>query len=66
MFEDIGRILKQWGYKSQDHGEVHDALGLDEKILWKWLYYPRQFMDSMQSVFKLLMAFPTEPEQTYF
>ena len=31
-------------------GETYHVLGLEESILWKWLYYPRQSIDSMQSL----------------
>ena len=27
-------------------GEIYHALGLEESILWKWLYYPKQSIDS--------------------
>ena len=27
-----------------------DVLGLEESIKWKWLYYPKQSTDSMQSL----------------
>ena len=32
------------------HGETRNVLGLKESILWKWLYYPKQSIDSMQSL----------------
>ena len=38
---------------------------MEETILWKWLYYPKQSTDSMQSL-KLPMAFLTELEQNIF
>ena len=31
-------------------GKTYHALGLEESILLKWLYYPRQSTDSMQSL----------------
>ena len=31
--------------------KIHHVLGLEESILSKWLYYPRQSTDSMQSHF---------------
>ena len=31
-------------------GEIYDVLGLEESTLWKWLYYPKQSTDSMQSL----------------
>ena len=31
-------------------GEIYHVLGLEETILWKWLYKPKQSTDSMQSL----------------
>ena len=31
-------------------GEIYHVLGLEESTLWKWLYYPKQSTDSMQSL----------------
>ena len=36
--------------------------GLEELILLKWLYYPGQSTDSMESLIKLAMVFFTELE----
>ena len=47
------RTIRQWWKKSkmtQTHGEIYHVLGLEESILWKWLYYPKQSTDSMQSL----------------
>ena len=33
-----------------NNGEIYHVLGLEESILWKWLYYPKQSTDSMQSL----------------
>ena len=30
--------------------EIYCILGLEESILWKWLYYPKQSTDSVQSL----------------
>ena len=35
---------------TQRDGKTYHALGLEESILSKWLYYPRQSIDSMQSL----------------
>ena len=35
---------------TQTDGKTFHALGLEESILSKWLYYPRQSTDSMQSL----------------
>ena len=34
----------------QTDGEIYHVLGLEESTLWKWLYYPKQSEDSMQSL----------------
>ena len=31
-------------------GKIYHVLGLEESILSKWLYYPRQYTDLMQSL----------------
>ena len=30
--------------------DIYHVLGLEESILWKWLYYPKQSIDSTQSI----------------
>ena len=35
---------------TQTDGEMYHVLGLEGSILWKWLYYSKQFTDSMQSL----------------
>ena len=35
---------------TQTDGEIYHFLGLEESILWKWLYYPKQSTGSMQSL----------------
>ena len=37
LMKKIKTILKD--------GEIYDVLGLEESILWKWLYYPKQSTD---------------------
>ena len=44
-------------------GEIYHVLGLKESILWKWLYYPKQSTDSVQSLSKYQWHFFTELEQ---
>ena len=34
----------------QTDGEIYHVLGLEESILWKWVYYTNQSTDSMQSL----------------
>ena len=43
--------------------KIYYPPGLAETTLSKWLYYPRQFIDSEQPHIKLPMAFFTELEQ---
>ena len=35
---------------TQRDGELYHVLGLEESIFWKWLYYPNQATDSVQSL----------------
>ena len=35
---------------TQTDGLIDHVLELEESILWKWLYYPKQSTDSMQSL----------------
>ena len=47
------KTIRHWWNKSkttQTDGELFHVPGLEESILWKWLYYPKQSMDSMQSL----------------
>ena len=39
-------------FKAHTDGMIHHVLGLEESILWKWPYYPKQSTDSMQSLSK--------------
>ena len=36
--------------KEDTDGEIYHVHGLEESILSKWLYYPKQSIDSMQSL----------------
>ena len=51
---------------TQTDGRIYHVLGMEESILSKWLYYPRQSTDSVQSLIKLPTAFFTELEQKLF
>ena len=46
------KIIRHW-WKNlkmiQTDGEILHVLGLEESTLWKWLYYPKQSIDSVQS-----------------
>ena len=42
--------MKQIKDDTKSDGEIYHVLGLEKSILWKWLYYPKQSTDSMQSL----------------
>ena len=44
--QDTDERNQRW----QTDGEIYHVLGLEEPILWKWLYYPKQSTDSVQSL----------------
>ena len=44
--------LKKKLRKTQTNGSMYHAHGLKELTLSKWPYYPKQFIDSMQSLLK--------------
>ena len=48
---------------TQTDGEIYYVLGLEESILWKWLYYPKKYTDSMQALSNYQWHFFTELEQ---
>ena len=35
---------------TQTDGEIYHVLGLEELILWKWIYYSMQSIYSMQTL----------------
>ena len=37
-------------FHTHTHTHTHNVLGLEESILWKWLYNPKQVTDSMKSL----------------
>ena len=44
------KTIRHWWKKSkmtQTDGEIYHILGLEESIMWKWLYSPKQPTDSM-------------------
>ena len=49
--------------KDDTNREIYHVLGLEESIWWKWIYYSKQSIDSVQSLSKLPMVFFTELEQ---
>ena len=48
---------------TQTNGKIYHAHGLEELILLKWPYYPRQSTDSVQSLSKYRWHLNTELEQ---
>ena len=47
------KTVRHWWNKLkmiQTDGEIYHVLRLEESTLWKWLYYPKQSTDSMQSL----------------
>ena len=47
------KTVRHWKNKLnmiQTDGEIYHVLGLEESTLWKWLYYPKQSTDSVQSL----------------
>ena len=47
------KTIRHWWKKLkmiQKEGEIYHILGLEESTFWKWLYYPKQSTDSMQSL----------------
>jgi len=44
------KTIRHWWKKSKmkhTDGEIYHLAWLEESVLWKWLYYPKQFTDSM-------------------
>ena len=48
---------------TQTDGEIYHVLGLEESILWKWLYYTKTIYRFNAISIKLSMAFLTQLEQ---
>ena len=47
--------------KDDTDEELYQVPGLEDSIQWKWLYYPKQSTDLMQTInIKLSMIFYTE------
>ena len=58
------KTKRHWWKKSkitQTDREIYHVLGLEASILWKWLYYPKQYTNSMKSLSSY--QFFTELEQ---
>ena len=60
--KDCKMLIK--GIKKKHKQMERYICGLEELILLKWLYYPGQSTDSMESLIKLPMVFSTELEET--
>ena len=55
MPKTIKKLMKTT--ENDTTGKIYHVLGLQQLIMSKWLYYPRQNTDSMQFPIKLPMAF---------
>ena len=51
---------------TQTYGQINHVLGLEETILWKWLYYPKQSTDSMQSLSNHQWYFPQNWNKKFY
>ena len=52
LYSENYTTLKKEIRKTQTNGSMYHAHGLEELTLPKWPYYPKQFIDSMQSLLK--------------
>ena len=62
------KTVRHWWNKSKmtySYGEIHHILGLKESILWKWLYCPKQSIDSMQFWSNLQWYFPQSKDKNF-
>ena len=50
LYAENYKALKKEIKETQTDGEIYHVIGLEESTLSKWLYYPRQSIDSMQSL----------------
>ena len=48
--ENYRTLIKEIKEDTNTDGEIYHVHGLVESILSKWLYYPKQSVDSMQSL----------------
>ena len=48
--ENYKTLMKKTKERTKIDGEIYCLHGLEESILSKWLYYPKQSIDSMQSL----------------
>ena len=55
LMKEIKDDINRW--------KIYRVHGLEESIWWKWVYYPKQSIDSMQPPIKLPMVFFTELKQ---
>ena len=52
LYTENYTTLKKEIRKTQTNGSMYHAHGLEELTSSKWPYYPKRFIDSMQSLFK--------------
>ena len=50
IYSENHKILIEEIKDDTNRGEIYHTLGLEEWILWKWLYYTKQSTDSVQSL----------------
>ena len=63
MNSETVRYWQKISRTTQTGGEIYYVLGLEESILWKWLFYPKQSMDSLQPLSNCQWLFFTELEE---
>ena len=52
LYSENYKTLKEEIKETQTHGSIYRVHGLEELTSSKWPYYPKQFIDSMQSLLK--------------
>ena len=50
LYTENYKILMKKSKMTQTDGKIYHVLILEELILWKWLYYPKQCKTSMQAL----------------
>ena len=52
LYSENYTTLKKEIRKTQTNGNIYSVYGLEEFTSSKWPYYPKRFIDSMQSLLK--------------
>ena len=66
LYSENSKMLMKELKDDTNSGKIYHALGLEESIFSKWLYYQRQSTDSMQSLSNYQRYFFTELELFFF